>query len=554
MDFKNHKYYKFIYDTDINLKLSKANHFCDVFNIFDDINLEVLVTSILIIDPYFLFDSPVRYSEDEYELIVKFILMYPELKIFFYTSENNLDFLITYIKSKYESSTDKRNIDLKFNTPELKYNHIFSLQSIQESFELAISGKSNMFDFSGIRTVLKNCLLEDIKAAKDNFKELHTKRESYIAFTIDEESKQAYFNAYTLYRYGFRVMPVISFRQLSNLRIQGYIFQNKDTPKLIIRDWDLQFEDYDYNSPDSKVLKTSSSESVRSPELLSQLRELCFNKAKNQWSQIDEIWKSFPNSRYYFITRCFNENDKNFNTPHCDLNPSFTEHYILENNKSRCTLRGLVKPIEGMSQFLKILGSFYNSIGKDEYRNFYRKFFLDETPMDSTRKQTNAEKLVYDQIGGHAISPKVLSLAETLINRSQAYYEQNYFMTAALLSQEALELLNGFHFLEMLRALYLRTISETQLEVELIGASDDPDLVHIKFRELKSLAKRICWNNDEAYRNLLNQLAIDLRHIYMDKELLESADACLREYVQNASGKNITDFFPEYLKKYFIDF
>ncbi|HZW40317.1 MAG TPA: hypothetical protein VFF33_13545 [Ignavibacteriaceae bacterium] len=525
-NIRSNKYYRFIYDSATSKKLSVTKNFSEVFDIFECLDLEVLVTSIFIVDPYCLTENKTGSTENEYELLLRFILLYPEIKVIFLTSENNLDFLDSFIEEKDFSAA-------------LHYNHIFSFDDLRASFELGVAGQSNMFDFSGLRTIVKeNIILDEIKAQKDNFDCLHKSRKELLAFTVDEENRQAYFNAYTLYRYGFRVMPIISFRQLEN--IKKFVSENSrtnfDQKLLIIRDWDLQFEDYD---------------SMGDKNILAQLRELNYDVEAKKWIRNNSFWKDFTGCCFYFVTRYSKNPDKDQPKPNCKLLKLDTAHYFFENNDKECTLIGLPKPIGGMTQILDILELFYNFLSKRKndgsskkgqkithnlYNDFWNNFFLNEEHMNVRR-----------QDHGHAISPKILHLAESMINRAQKYYDQKMFMTAALLSQEAMEILNGFHFLEMLKALYLRTVAETQLEAELIGISDNPDNVHIKFREVKSLAKRICWNNDEAYRNLLNQLAIDLRHIYMDKELLESADACLREYVQNAAGMNILSPFKKSL-------
>ena len=548
----HHKYYSFNWDEDLNEKLHRVEHFSEVLKVFESIDHLRLLNTILLIDPWSFKGNLSQNLENENKLLAEFILAYPEVKILFIMPGEKFSYVL-FGSHKYSKQNRKSKIIEQVNVdpPKNYYPHIFDATDLKKSFELVAAGKSNMFDFSGLRRAIKERILHiDIKATKNNFELLHDSRKTNIALTIDEEDKQAYFNAYALYRYGYSTLPIISNRELKyisdglprrfphfycirNLRnFSDIIYAYNRRKLLIVRDYDLQFEDYDYENPGTDTLYK-----------LRGYKQIRHDDGNYQWEYVKEnIWECFTDSTHnvgkrdpvYFVTQYKKDygllssesirNNKNKHQPLCSLRVEANSELSDKNRKLR--LRGLSKPLSGIADLLAIIYS-SNSGNVNE-------FLYSTDQMESFRN---------NDLSGHAISPKILHISKSLIDRAQAYMDEGLYLTSALLSNEALEILNGFHFLEMLRALYIRTISETLLEVENIGVRDDAINVHRKFKEIKALAIRISGEHNTARVNIVNQLAIDLRHLYADKELLESSDACLREYIQNTAGVNFIALF-----------
>jgi hypothetical protein len=332
---------------------------------------------------------------------------------------------------------------------------------------------------------------------------------------VEEELPQAYFNAYGMYVNGYRALPVVSCKEMDEI-CQKNVLEGSGLT-LIIRDYDLQFEDYG------------------EPDKLIKLRGLKLhydegNKDKIKfWKKKLDLWEKVkkPDTKTYFITRFDKTKDKNKPKVKLKINKwwkikkaDFDDFGIcLTKDDTIASLRGLAKPINGLYEL--------HDIPEIEETYISIKY---EPDIDINREGEGEDR--------HATPPFIYHISENLINRSKKYYSERMYMMSALLAKEALEVLNGFHFMLMLKAMHLHAIAETQLIVSTMGI-DERILAKNTIKRLKDIqnhVERICKENPKAKKNVLKQIINDIRNILYEKEYFKASDMALNEFVNVDQG------------------
>ena len=492
--FREGKYFKLIRDAKHNSK-NPAPHFfehsVDLIFLLEKYEVKDLANLILIFD----------LNETDNKLktnIEEIILLYPEVRIIFISFNN--DWTNHFINNSVSH----------VNKPEINIPFIHSYNPFTEgALDLIITGRFNLFDASNLRCYIKQKICDSVKMKENNYKELQNSRSNNFTLVVDEERNQTFFNSYALYRYGFRALPVISFNNLWYTREK--VDQIKANRKnLIVRDYDLQFEDYE-------DIKSKSNCGFDINNILHCLRGIQFDRKKNEWTLKDIFWKNFKDYEFetWFISRLFDADDMENNqndpsSPVLHLNNKKDDIEIDKKN-SIAYLRGINKPVDGFIELCDIPAV------RESYKNLKKingYMILRRTDDDS-----------------HSISPKILHIGEALLQRSKKYFENKMYIVSAVMAQEVLEVLNGFHFLVMMNALYQKAISETYIETEFIGIKNIGKGAQKRFKEIKNEAERICRGNKEALRNVLSQIFADIRHIYREKEQFEAADEAHKEFI-----------------------
>lgn len=512
-------------------KAKTFRHIKELVQFLDILELVRLANLILVIDPYSLKDE-----EQDKRIIEELIVGYPEVKLVFLTNasydwKEHFNWDAVHLKCQIEAQDkcvckDHDSQTDNINTSpvcKLEFPYIHSLNYngyLDYDFDLLIRGQSNLFDASNLRCIVKQIIFNNIKI-RTNFPKNQCNRNHNFALVAEEEIQQAYFNSYALYINGFRALPVISCKELKDLaensKDPNYSPEAQSSHfKLIIRDYDLQYEDY---------------KAVDVP--LNKLRGISYNKTLQKWQMEDELtlWKDLCNCKKtiqtWFVTR-LNKHKSEKSVPqinNTDFKKCTTDEIKygirISENKEKAYLRGLSKPLNGLYEIHKI------NVVKESFAK------VKETSSIIIKRDDDSDD-------SHSTPPTIFHIANSLLTRSQNYYKGKMYMLSALLAKEALEILNGFHFMMMLKAIYLYSIAETSLVMDSLGANEDilSDNTRISLDYIKKIVQRICEDNPKAMENVLGQIYNDIRHICKDKEQFKSADIALNEMVNIRHGRD----------------
>lgn len=173
--------------------------------------------------------------KDAAKTIRRAILQYPEVFFMFdesWDAENETpnypSFLFYFEEKKYIS-----NVWTDY--------HKYAIKRGENPFDAILRGRTSLFDGSNLRHALKRYEYDVLKVERYNFSLSQDSRAKSLAICIEEERTQNRFNSYVLYSNGYRVLPVFSSKELKYVNENAAIL----SPKLIVRDYDLQFPDVD---------------------------------------------------------------------------------------------------------------------------------------------------------------------------------------------------------------------------------------------------------------------------------------------------------------------
>lgn len=172
--------------------------------------------------------------KDAAKTIRRAILQYPEVFFMFNESWN------TGNPPKYPSFLfyfDEKNYISNVWTEYHKY----SVKDGDNPFDAILRGRTSLFDGSNLRYAIKRYEYNILRVERYNFSLSQDSRANNLAICIEEERTQNRFNSYVLYSNGYRVLPVFSSKELKYVNINAATL----SPKLIVRDYDLQFPDVD---------------------------------------------------------------------------------------------------------------------------------------------------------------------------------------------------------------------------------------------------------------------------------------------------------------------
>jgi hypothetical protein len=184
-------------------------------------------------------------------------------------------------------------------------------------------------------------------------------------------------------------------------------------------------------------------------------------------------------------------------------------------------LRGISKPVNGIFAFHQI-----ESI---------KKVFDESLENPASVLNINRDE------GGHSVSPFITHIAESLLSRSRAYYQNGMYMLSAIMAKEATEILNGFHLMMMLESIYWHTLAETSLVNNILGIDENMIAKNTAKRlyYVKKQVIRLTQNNKRARSNVLNQIFNDVRQLCHEKELFKAADIAFNELVNIRYGVDL---------------
>ena len=370
--------------------------------------------------------------------------------------------------------------------------HIFRKE---DGFVFSDLGYDNLFDGSNLRWAVRKKYYEDLELENvtGNFEKLQTARKRSLAVVVDDEPRQSRFNGYALYASGYHVIPVCTARMLLALNSEPLKKMPQTTLKIIVRDFDLQFPDaskrldYDEMSNTYKnviywddawrvIIKEEEVDITpfgSDGKMIDSIRNYRFKE------NCSDSWKITPNTQNPFWAwaeekEIKEEKEKIVKAPmlyvvtngHDKLHIS---HKKYDKWKINCKdkwleVRGLEKPVSGLYY------PFFTKF-KDVDGNFVVKEHFEGTRYgikDKEKYGINKKRKDHH----HGVPIGIYDTVCEMLHRAEQYNKNKRYVKAAIVAQEAIELLNGFHYQMMIKAYHLKFLAENNIAMNIIGANE----------------------------------------------------------------------------------
>lgn len=482
----------------------------------------------VIIDYLSLFSSREE-LEAAADMVRHTILQFPEVDFLFDQSG---------VKQDELSGLDFLQLDKKYISEVLQSFHIFRCNDKYPFFFCKLD-YDNLFDGTRLRWAVREGQYDQLNTGRRNYEKLQNSRKDNLALVVDDEPKQARFNGAALYFSGYRVIPVHTARML--LAISKGI--SNDThkmlePKIILRDFDLQFPDvlekkdyYDntfYDAPeltadtikwDNQTIASIDSfhqmiDYVRNYRYEKKVKEGCskwtIGNSKNLfWSVVKEKLPVF------IITNGHNDSklqDKLISAPD---KKSYKPMSCDESAKNRLLMAGMQKPISGLYH------AFFTHLKDDEGSHIIQETFEETRYDESDGFQYEIDKRRKNS--SHGIPVDIFNIVSEMLSRAERYYQKHCFVKSAVLSEEIIELLNGFHHQMMIRAYHIKSKAENAIAMDVIGANEGELVLDacLRIQLMKQDIHRMLFpmykskNLIEQYRRRKKEHQL-LKHIFSD--------------------------------------
>ena len=376
-----------------------------------------------------------------------------------------------------------------------------------------VEGYDNLFDASNLRYAIKQWKYAELDVHAQNFRKTQESRRDFLAICVEEEREQNRFNSYCLFANGYRVLPVISAKELMRINTHDY---TRLKPSIVLRDYDIQFPDQ-HNLP-----KNNGTEPI------DQIRGFRFHEESQSWTihfKESKCWSSFYNN-YSEQQECYakvpilyvskggwNLRIKSFYfllfSQQKKCNSQFVPYKIREYyNKPVLLLPGLTKPLSGIHRPFFDLKQIKNRyiISRHHKRNYF-----------NTSRQGHE----------HGTSLDIYSMVKSVLGRAKEYYELGKYIHAAILSNEAIEYLNGFHQALMIEAYYINAIAENAIAINAMGVDEEKlsEDAWLRVKKIREDITRIYAQKGfsrataaDLSKNTLNQIYSDCRTFCRNKE------------------------------------
>lgn len=386
-------------------------------------------------------------------------------------------------------------------------------------FSRIINGYDNTFDASNLRYAIKYRKYMHLKVQHSrNFKKRQDSRYNKLAICIEEESRQNIFNSYALYANGYRVLPITTRKELEEVNLGTFKLPTKSENGIIIRDFDLQFEDEDQSpvdairgfryceaadlKPGSPFEKQIGKKNTRYYSLGWNILTERYNGAPNDyWGKL--LLTKFP---LYFITKGPKHSEV--------IHPQKGTCVEVSERTKKLLLPGFAKPVCGLYSPFR---------GLPEVRSTYddTRYLAHESDYEikTSRKEHD-----------HSTPLDVYDMANNMIRRAESYYNEDRYLLAALVAGEALEFLNGFHHRLMIKAYYIQAIAENAISMDVVGGNEKYLAKDAQFRveKIKEDVNRFYYGYEEnSSRNVLNQIFSTCRQFCKEHEHFESEEVFL---------------------------
>lgn len=420
-----------------------------------------------------------------------------------------------------------------------------------------VHSQDNLFDASNIRYAIKQWKYAELDVHSRNFLLIQDSRRDNLAISVEEEKSQNRFNSYCLFANGFRVWPVTSARELLKVNSEA----KRINPSIIVRDYDLQFFD------SSCVTSGDSREAIK--------------EIRGFRDYLDGTWEThaFTSSCWSSFYENFREEDNSSDSFSALSNASIVSvsyeelvscpiyfvskgtwnvsilhpgsfivqehnrllrisHYYTDINGNCLCLPGLTKPISGIYAPFSCI---------PEIRKRLKAIKTSTTDYLDTSREGHS----------HGTSLDIYANVKSLIRRAEEYYNNKKYVHAAILSNEAIEYLNGFHEALLLKAYQVLAISENAIAMDTVGGDEsylkEDTLFRINKIELE--IDRILRRSSEEGKshedrrefkyNILNQIFSDCRQFCKDKERFSAEDCFISAMAHENEGFTPRDIINE---------
>ena len=456
--------------------------------------------------------------------------------------------------------------------------HRFSVYD-EDPFMAIRRDRSNLFDGSNLRFAIMRYLYDNLKVNRYNFSNIQNSRRDHLALVVEEELSQNRFNSYCLYVNGYRVVPISSSGDLEFFNNECVKEgKNHPAPVLIVRDFDLQFDDVSETTPKKlKVKKTQNKEKI---DKLAELDELDIYK-------VDSIrrLKKGKDSHWYVLEQdsektCQSDitlswedgsgqyengywsNLRRINTLFITKGPENIEvvnngAFLDEINGSQI-IPGLIKPVAGIYESFRAL--------EDVRRVSLEALSLSPRATNDHEKSQVKGIDTTRQNHDHGVSLDIYDLVKAMVRRARHYQQVQEYTLSSIIAWDAIEVMNGFHEQLMLQAYHIAAISENAIAMNVLGGDDMQLKKDAEFRIKKItddvdrlLSRSTTTNNQErlAFRhNFLNQIFSDCRDYCYNKEHFLSEDTFVSAlghlnegFRSGAFIKRCKSIYSEYLER-----
>lgn len=419
------------------------------------------------------------------------VLSFPEVQFLFDYPAGDKQNLLEYlfydeeeIREHYKDFPEEEWADVKGKvfTPFLEtcWEKPENGEGLKLYFYRIICGRDNTFDGTNLRYAIKYWKYVILRVDKNrNFNKVQDSRSESIAICVEEETNQNMFTSYALYQNGYRVIPIASATELKILNKEiCSIEKNSIKNVIIIRDYDLQFEDEGKNVDLVRGYKHCTKAEIKERQSIElEYYDLGWTDMCKKHPLDDDdnfYWNNLVEYPTYFIT-------KGPRNAKVEL-PLGNRKTRITGDKNKLILVGLKKPISGIyipfHKISKIKQRFRATRQMEEYVTTRNKHDH-STPLD-----------IYDMIN-------------IMLKRAESYYENGRFRLAALICSEAIEIMNGFHQRLMVKAIYLKARSENAIVMDVIGGDEEALAADALFRIdlIKDNVNRIYLSKDESRTN-----------------------------------------------------
>lgn len=487
---------------------------------------------------------------DDIDIIKNAIVEYPEVQFLFDNHYANGVNVSSFLFPDIEFNNDIRFIN-KNKKEELKKQwksieekvdyslvelHLMDPDAIIDpsvTFARIISGYDNTFDASNLRYAIKFRKYLKLKVHHSrNFKKIQDSRFKNFAICIEEESKQNIFNSYSLYTNGYRVLPITTLQELEIVNSATFKLPHEcpyeckwendscEEHCIIIRDFDLQFEDENQSSIDKirGYRYCTANDLGKGAAFYVQYKKFIGANNKRRsfyigWNDLTHIhnrnfvkndyWNRLTGMGYpiYFITK----GPKYSKLIHSS-NGEKTR--ISEDNKT-LYLSGFAKPVCGLYSPFQLLPEVKTTYGRARY------YIADSDYEIRTSREDH----------DHSTPLNIYDMANRMVRRAEIYYNNNRYLLAALIAGEALELLNGFHHRLMIKAYYIQAIAENAISMDAVGSNEKYLAKDTQFRVDKIIEdiNRFYYGYKEKSKwNVLNHIFSTCRQFCKEHEHFES--------------------------------
>lgn len=478
------------------------------------------------------------------KVIQQTILQYPEVNFLFDQSERLFPGNYEKINWKDILFNDSVVEESKIKEYKIKVEYSFHIFRREKGFILRELGYDNLFDGSNLRWALKKIYYKRL-SAKENFENLQKTRCESLAIVIDDEPRQSRFNGFALFLSGYHVIQVHSAHMLALLNNIFKLKPGNEEEKIIIRDFDLQFPDVQEKEDFSglnfyKVPIVDDSQEItieeeqKMPEKVDGFQEMIdyvrnYRLDKDKWVLSGKsetlFWgKAMKAISTYVVTNGYD-----------NLDVQESKEYREWGQKSgQLKVSGMLKPVSGL--YYPFFTKLKDKNGEPLIKNHFRgtQYTTRKENYFINKKRENAN---------HGVSLDIYDIVCEMQNRAENYFEKKHYIKAAVLAQEIIEILNGFHYQMMIKAYRLKFIAENSIAMDLVGA-DERQLVldaEERVRIIKEDIRRIVYSQSKVDKG--ENLQRKIHRIEKENELLDHIFSDCRDICHKSGYFEVEDVF-----------